>query len=416
MFPNRSGVGKTFPALAAAICRLLNIETVEVGMKPLMTLAAFVAVLGGAPVAEAQQRPDPDSLTAAGDGPYVSAARNRGWLSRGVSSDLSLIEQAVPQRGAITVAQVGDVPAFVVPLRPLVRTPAPDTLPLDPDARLMVLADTHGEYEIVVEFLRRQGVIGADLHWTFGDGQMVVTGDMLDRGPHQIEILWLLYKLEAEAKAAGGALHVLMGNHEMMNLRGDLRYIHPRYAETARILGAASYADLFTAETVLGDWLRSRPSVMKLGDLLLLHGGVSPQVLDAKLTVEDMNAGIRRSLDTPLARRDELDPVTALIAGTFGPLWFRGYFPDHARTDRPYTPRSEVDRSLEFHGVRRILVGHTVMDAVTPLYGGRVIAVQVYPEWEERTGRPILEGALREGGRWFGVNAQGERRMLTLDD
>jgi len=95
-------------------------------------------------------------------------------------------------------------------------------------------------------------------------------------------------------------------------------------------------------------------------------------------------------------------------------MWCRGYFPDQTRPDRPYMAPSEVERSLTHFGVSRILVGHTVVDHVTPLYGGRVIAVQVYPEWNDETGQPTLEGALRDQGHWFRVNAQGERILLDL--
>ena len=366
----------------------------------------------------AMEPSEPAPVTAAGDGPYLTPAPSRGWLARSVSSELTPVDQRVAPAGQITVAAVGDVPAFIVPLRPLVGAPAPDTLPLDPSTRVLVLADTHGEYEIVVEFLRRQGVIDADLNWAFGEGQMVVTGDIFDRGAHQLEILWLFYKLQAEAQAAGGALHVLLGNHENIVLRNDLRYLHPRYVETARILGVVTYPDLFAPETLLGGWLRSRPAVLKLGDLLLLHGGISPQVLDANLTISDLNRLVLASLETPVARRSELDPQTALVAGSFGPLWFRGYFPEQATLERPYMPTAEVERSLTQFGVERILVGHTVMDQVTPLYDGRVIAVQVYPDRDDETGQPILEGALRDQGRWFRVNAQGERMRLDgpVDD
>lgn len=378
-------------------------------------LALAALVLAAPPPAFAQEPEEPAPVSAAGDGPYLTPGRGAEWLARRVSGDLTPLEQSVAARGEITVAAVGSVPAFAVPLRGRVGEPSADVLPLDPTTRLMVLADTHGEYEIVVEFLKRQGVIDADLNWAFGDGQMVVVGDIFDRGAHQLEILWLLYKLEHEAKAAGGALHVLLGNHENIVLRNDLRYLHPRYHETARILGVETYPDLFNAQTLLGDWLRSRPAVMKLGDLLLLHGGISPQVLDAKLTIADLNAEVRKSLQTPVARRSELEPNTALVAGGLGPLWFRGYFPEHATVERPYMPPAEVERSLEQFGVSRILVGHTVMETVTPLYDGQVIAVQVYPERDKATGRPILEAALRDQGRWFGVNAQGERWLLDLD-
>ena len=378
-------------------------------------LLVALAVAGTAFAAVAQEPEHPAPVTAAGDGPYLLPGPARGWRALSVSDDLNPLEHRVTRTGRITVRAVGDVPAFEVPLRARVQAPAPDELPLDPSTRLLVLADTHGEYDIVVEFLRRQGVIDANLNWTFGDGQMVVTGDIFDRGAYQLEILWLLYKLEGEARAAGGALHVLLGNHENIVLRNDLRYLHPRYPEVARILGVETYPDLFTAETLLGDWLRSRPAVLKLGDLLLLHGGISPQVVDRGLSIRDLNAGVRRSLDTPVARRTELDADTFLIAGTFGPLWFRGYFPQAAEPDRPYMPRAEVERSLAVYGVSRILVGHTVMDQVTPLYDGRVIAVQVYPHRDDRTGAPVLEGALRDQGRWFRVNAQGERYVLPLE-
>ncbi len=377
-------------------------------------LLVALAVAGTAFATAAQEPEQPAPVTAAGDGPYLLPGTSRDWRALSVSDDFNPHEHRVSRTGRITVRAVGDIPAFEVPLRARVQAPAPDELPLDPATRLLVLADTHGEYDIVVEFLRRQGVIDANLNWTFGGGQMVVTGDIFDRGAYQLEILWLLYKLEGEARAAGGALHVLLGNHENIVLRNDLRYLHPRYPQVARILGVESYPDLFTAETLLGGWLRSRPAVLKLGDLLLLHGGISPQVMDRGLSIRDLNAAVRRSLDTPVARRTELDEDTALVAGRFGPLWFRGYFPQTAEPDRPYMPGSEVERSLTAYGVSRILVGHTVMEQVTPLYDGRVIAVQVYPHRDDRTGAPVLEGALRDQGRWFRVNAQGERFVLPL--
>ena len=62
-------------------------------------------------------------------------------------------------------------------------------------------------------------------------------GDVFDRGPNHLEILWLLYQLEAEAARAGGGVHLVLGNHEAMVLNGDLRYLNAKYADTARVLG-----------------------------------------------------------------------------------------------------------------------------------------------------------------------------------
>lgn len=371
-------------------------------------------MMGATPPALAQSVREPETVTAAGDGPYLLPSSTPDWRSLRITPALTVDEARVAPTGRVRISALGDIPAFEVPLRPLVEPATQDSLPLRTDQSLLVLADTHGQFGIVVEFLKRQGVIDANLNWAFGDGQMVVTGDMFDRGPHQLEILWLFYKLEAEAQAAGGALHVLLGNHEAMVLRDDLRYLHDRYPEVARILGAERYSQLFTPETLLGDWLRSKRAVLKLDDMLFLHGGISPQVVDAGLSLTDLNTGLRRALETPVARRSELDAQTALIAGNLGPTWFRGYFPDQARVDRPYVPPSEVERSLEYFGVSRIFVGHTIMPQVTPLYEGKVIAVQVYPRYDSQSGEPILEGALRDQGRWFRVNAQGERHLLQL--
>ena len=71
-------------------------------------------------------------------------------------------------------------------------------------------------------------VIDTDLTWSFGDGHLVIVGDVFDRGPNVTECLWLIYRLEQEASAAGGAVHFLLGNHELMVMRGDLRYLNER--------------------------------------------------------------------------------------------------------------------------------------------------------------------------------------------
>jgi len=373
---------------------------------PLALLAAATLGVSATPPAVAQSS-QTEMIGPEGDGPYV-ARDGKGWRARSIGADGKPLERSIRPGGSMTVGTVEDVPAFAVRLRAAPAAPAPAMLPLDPATRLLVVADTHGEYPILVAFLQRQGVLDAKLGWAFGKGQLVVTGDMFDRGAHQTEILWLLYKLEAEARRAGGAVHVLLGNHEAMVLRGDLRYLHPRYPAAAKALGAASYSELFAPGTVLGDWLRSRPAVLKLGDLLLLHGGISPAILDAGLGVDALNAGIRASLAAPIAQSKTLGARTALIAGSEGPQWYRGYFGEGSEP----TSATDVDRTLKTYGVSRVLIGHTVVDEVTPLYGGKIIAVQVYPHRDKANGAPILEGALRESGHWFRVTANGLKVSL----
>lgn len=371
--------------------------------------AAFLLAVGL--LGEAGSTAAQDVQPVEADGPYVSILPD-GWRADSVrkDGDVRRIDVAA---GVVTVSAAGSAPAFEVALRPPPEVAA-SIEPLASGTPLLVLADTHGEYAILVAFLKAQGVIDAQLRWTFGNGHLAVAGDMLDRGAHQIEILWLLYKLEAEARAAGGRLHVLIGNHEALVLRGDRRYLNPRYPEVASRLGVTDYAQLLGPDTVLGVWLRSHPAMLKLGDLLIVHGGVSPHLTESSLDLDAVNAIVRRFLDVPYAVKPPGGSLEALVLGENGPLWYRGYFP--MRESSPTATDAAVTASLDRFDVSRILVGHTVVERVSALYDGKVIAVQVYPHEDEATGQPILEGALRLDGVWFRATAQGERLPLDLED
>jgi len=91
--------------------------------------------------------------------------------------------------------------------------------------RVVAFGDVHGAYDELVALLRTTGLVGEDLKWTGGTTVAVSLGDLLDRGPDSRRVMDLLMRLQGEAQAAGGRLHVILGNHETMNLLGDLRYL-----------------------------------------------------------------------------------------------------------------------------------------------------------------------------------------------
>lgn len=343
------------------------------------------------------------------EGPYVFGREN-DWRARSVDAGGEASEVEV-RKGRVHVAPVDGVAGFEVKLRPPPQT-ASSHESLAKDAPLFVVADTHGEYAILVALLKAQRIVDERLRWSFGNGHLVISGDMVDRGPRQLEILWLLYKLEAEARAAGGRVHVLIGNHEALVLRGEQRYLHPRYPEIARRLGASGYSQLLGGDTVLGAWLRSRPAMLKLGDLLIVHGGVSAELAASGLDLDEINAISRRYLDIPHTMRAPEGSREALVVGASGPLWYRGYFP--IRGEPPAATNAEVAASLDRFGVSRILVGHTMVESVLPLYGGKVIAVQVYPHIDAASGLPVLEGAMRLDGTWYRATAQGKQNPLAV--
>jgi hypothetical protein len=294
--------------------------------------------------------------------------------------------------------------------------PVAPTVALSKDAALFVVADTHGEFEIATELLLRHRIIDDQLRWAFGKGHVVFLGDVFDRGAHQTELLWLIYKLEAEAQQAGGGVHLVLGNHESMVLLGDERYLNRKYVGTQRAFNAPSYAALWGVNTVLGRWLRTKASVMKVGDYLCVHGGLSPEVVTRKLTLEVLNAAVRDALlsrhNLPAAQTTEL----SFVLGQNGPLWHRGYFGDtRDRASEGEVSAADLARVLEHFKARRILVGHTRVPTVTPLYDGRVIAVQVYPHRDERTGAPVMEGLMIQQGRLQRASADGKLHPIAVD-
>ena len=94
--------------------------------------------------------------------------------------------------------------------------------------KVAAFSDIHGQYELLVRLLINNNIVDKNLNWIFGEGHLVIVGDIFDRGDKVNEILWLVYDLEDQAKEKGGRVHYLLGNHEYMVLYNDLRYIHDK--------------------------------------------------------------------------------------------------------------------------------------------------------------------------------------------
>ena len=93
--------------------------------------------------------------------------------------------------------------------------------------RIVAVGDVHGRYDQLTAILQGTGLTDDQLRWTGGDDHFVMCGDLVDRGPDDRAVLDLALRLEKEAEAAGGRVHVLLGNHEIMNLSRDFRYVRP---------------------------------------------------------------------------------------------------------------------------------------------------------------------------------------------
>lgn len=269
--------------------------------------------------------------------------------------------------------------------------------------KIFAVSDIHGEYDYLVSLLQNSGVIDDSCRWSWGDGHLVINGDVFDRGRKVTECLWLIYNLEKEAALAGGQVHYILGNHELMVLRGDLRYVHWKYLDKTAGLMRISYDDLFGPKSEMGRWLRSKNVMVKLDSILFVHGGISPEILDRELTMTDYNEYVRAHLDErTYAYR--LDSLQKFMFGSFSPFWYRALVKDYKHRRATV---EQVDSILEYFNVSSIVVGHTEVDEVTALYDGRVFAIDV-PAEELLS----LQGLLWEDERFFRVLGSGEKEAL----
>lgn len=206
--------------------------------------------------------------------------------------------------------------------------------------RVVAIGDVHGDYAALVNILQKAGLADERLRWAGGNATLVQTGDFLDHGPQPRKVIDLLMQLEEQAGKAGGRVIVLLGDHEVMNVLGDLRDVAQQaYAEfvdggsegrrkrawreyirfrkqlaekyklpawrpteeaekewmAAHPPGYIEYRDAFGPEGGYGQWLRQRDAVARVGDTLFVHSGLSERMLGWPL--EQINERARQELE-----------------------------------------------------------------------------------------------------------------------
>ena len=232
--------------------------------------------------------------------------------------------------------------------------------------KIVALSDIHGQYDLAVKILKNNKIINKELKWNFGKGHLVIVGDVFDRGDKVNEVLWFLFNLEQQAEKKGGKVHYLLGNHEYMVLHNDVRYIHDKYVKTSELLNT-SYDQLFSNETVLGRWLRSKATMVKINNSIFVHGGISQKFLDLGFEINNVNQLMRKSID----RTKEEMNSTSFYEDYYksnGPIWYRGYFNDNL------TDAAIVKILSQLH-IKHMVVGHCSNEEVVQLYDNKIFGV-----------------------------------------
>lgn len=326
--------------------------------------------------------------------------------------------------------------------------------------RLVAIGDVHGDFDDFSLILKRTGLTDDQNHWVGGNTTLVQTGDVLDRGPKGRDAMDLLMGLEKEAAKAGGQLVPLLGNHEVMNIIGDLRYVTPptyaafsdnesekrrkaAYQEFAawsashakwlaaikqpalpateadwmaeHPAGFVEYREALSPDGKYGKWIRQHAAVVKIGGVVFLHGGISPN--SSSLSIEQMNSQVRQEIeDFDKTMRDlesrkivlpffTIREIAVALQGELleeraastppdaeyhnklvrilnfsswlsmrddGPLWFRGY---DAWSDEEGD--QQIPKILAAYNASHIVVAHTVHKArhIRSRFGGKAFLI-----------------------------------------
>lgn len=298
-------------------------------------------------------------------GPIVRRSPDGSWNASWFCQDKT--QRATGTTALLQIDCAGRIHSFS-----LETVPIPDAVASMPQ-NLVVLSDLEGNSAFLEAALQKLDIVDEHGHWQFGQGQIVILGDSVDRGRNVFAVLWRLHDLAGQAQEAGGAVRIVLGNHDQYMLRNMVTKTHPEYRYAAMQLGG--FANVISADTVIGAWLRKQPVVLKLGSVLFAHGGISPQVMASGLSIGQINNAMRSYW--PVSQRDlaqstELDAVL----GQTGVTQYRGYF--RAKEGAyPAASQTDVAQILAHFNANQIVVAHTLVDEVTRLHQGKVIAVDV---------------------------------------
>jgi len=281
---------------------------------------------------------------------------------------------------------------------------------------IFAVSDIEGNFNALVSLLQGNGIIDENFNWTFGDGHLVLNGDFVDRGEYVTQTLWFVYKLEKQAHSQNGKVHFILGNHELMDLKGRTDYAQDKYVAAAQLITkeddpSKAFRYLFSEDSELGAWLRTKSSIERIGDIIFVHAGLSPELITYNFSLQQINDSIRAYLGW---QTDDIENDRArFLFRSFGPLWFRGMVMDYKDYYKKVT-EEEVNQILDFYDANAVVIGHTIVDSISTDYEDKVIRIDIHQPTKKNTGN--AQALLIEDNTFYRVNDFGERNKLRIDN
>jgi hypothetical protein len=288
-------------------------------------------------------------------------------------------------RRSFTSSPARRAPRVLVALALLLALAAP--LAAKPDSvwtgveKIVAIGDLHGGYDQFVRLLHATQLIDGDNKWIGGKAHLVQMGDVIDRGDKAKEIFDLIRKLEKQAEAAGGRVHMLIGNHEELALiKRSLQYSDfvsekqffaflPRGTRSfweSRMGGRLNWddwKDIISNEgdvadsyykgfwSAYGSWIAEHNVIIKINDTVFVHGGLTESF--AAMGLQAINDLYRSEIQSAHRGQDVSRPQ--IVFQPNGPLWNRSL----ADNDETEERHATIDRILAGVDAKRIVVAHT---------------------------------------------------------
>jgi len=280
-------------------------------------------------------------------------------------------------------------------------------------SKLFIIADIEGNFNTLKSLLIGNSIIDKNYKWAFGEGHLVLLGDLVDRASNVLPVLWLIYKLEQEAKSHGGVVHLILGNHEDFFISANTKYVHPKYLFVAKSIfkiddKASAYAHLISENLILRQWLLTKNTIEKIGNLLFVHGGISQQVLDLNLSILEVNKLVREGIQR-LPTTSSKIPILNLLLRSYGPFWYRGFVSNYKDLYKKVSD-SFINKVLDYYKVDHILIGHNMVTEISPDFNKKVIRLDVEQPTEVFSG--MSQALMIESKTFYRVNDLGEKTEI----
>lgn len=261
--------------------------------------------------------------------------------------------------------------------------------------RIVAIGDIHGDIQKLVDCLVIAGLIIQDddgIRWVGGDATVVQLGDVLDRGDAEISTVLLLRELDAQARHYGGAVHMLNGNHESLNVAGDFRYVTPgAFWESAMAAGLSEEDarknneailqarwSLYRPGGVMAKELSRNPTVLIVNnEIVFAHGGLLPH--HVSYGVQRINDEVARWMKgADCSDGSSPSPPFTAMGDSNSVMWNRTFGKERCSPYDRMQMKMQLDATLDQLGAKAMVVGHTPqMSGLNAECNGRIWRVDV---------------------------------------